>query len=281
MDQKILVFAGKKQAGKDTAANFVTGYAITQLARTGTPYLPTEFTIDEETGELIVNTTTMSIDNEEIAGEGVLDLSNKDSEYLMWAQDCMWPYVKTYAYADMLKAVAVNVFGVPEEWVNGTDEDKRRLTNIKWKDMCAMLPPKKIASIKKSEKYDTKMTVREFLQYFGTNVCRRIYGDCWVESCFRRIDMEIPDLAIITDCRFRNEVMAAKKKKAKIVKLERSPFKDMHDSEVDLDKMSNNNFDLIIPPDVTIREKNQLILEHMYSWGWFDTHVDLEANNVK
>ena len=117
------------------------------------------------------------------------------------------------------------------------------------------------------------MTVREFLQYFGTNVCRKIYDPCWIESCYNRIEMDDPDIAVIQDCRFRNEVMESKKRNARIVKLERSPFKDIHASETDLDKASNVNFDLIIPPDVTIVEKNQMILEAMYEWGWFKNHL--------
>ena len=274
---KILVFAGKKQSGKSTAANFVTGYTITQLARGGTPYLPCNFEIDDEDGTLNVNPPPWGIDNVQTAyANGViLDLNNQNHDYLTWASDCMWPHVKTYAFADMLKSVAVNVFGIPEEFVNGTDEDKKQLTNIKWKDIGAFLSPKTIGDLKKSEKYTKKMNVREFLQYFGTNVCRKIYDPCWVESCYRRIDMYKSDLSVIQDCRFRNEVMASKKRGAKIVKLERAPIKDLHVSEVDLDKMSNSNFDLVIPPDVTIREKNNMILEAMYSWGWFENHLDL------
>lgn len=275
MDQKLLAFAGKKQAGKDTAANFVVGYAITQLGRQGFPNLPTHFRINEE-GELLVNSAVMDIDGNTIIGDGLLDLNRKDDDYVYWASNCMWPYVKTYAYANILKTFATIVFNLPEEAVYGTDQDKRKLTHIKWKDMCAFLPPRQVSSIKKAGKYDSKMSVREFLQYFGTNICRRLYSECWTQSCLKNIIVDGSSLAIISDCRFENEVRAVRQVGGKVVKLQRSPFKDFHDSETGLDKLNSKNFDLIVPPDVSIVEKNQLILDAMYSWGWFSEHISKE-----
>lgn len=275
---KILVFAGKKQSGKNTATNFVAGYTMTQAGREGKPYLPTRFTIDDDNGELIINPpkNPALTDDEQQQGEGVLDLFTKDANTRAWLGDCVHPHVKPYAFADMLKATAAAVFGIPEEWSNGTDDDKKRPTKIRWSNMGAFLAPKKVSELKKSEKYDDFLTVREFLQYFGTNVCRKLYDDCWIESCFRRIDVEKPGLAIICDCRFKNEVKESRKRKARIVKLLRAPYTgDTHSSEVDLDKMHNNNFDLIIPKDATIREQNNLILDAMYKWGWFENHLGL------
>jgi hypothetical protein len=273
----ILVLAGKKQSGKNTAANFVVGYTITQLARRGTPYLPIRFTIDDDNGGLIIGPlSNPSVEKEEF-GEHVLDLYDQNQEVQMWLSDCVHPHVKLYAFADMLKATASAVFGVPEELTYGTDDDKNKPTKIKWKNMAAFLAPKTVAQLKKSEKYEKYMTVREFLQYFGTNVCRKLYDNCWVESCFRRIEVDEPKFAIICDCRFKNEVQAAKKAGAKIVKLTRSPHAgDTHASEVDLDQMSNSNFDLIVPEDVTIRQQNEMLLNAMYDWGWFENHVGLE-----
>jgi hypothetical protein len=271
------VLAGKKQSGKNTLANFVTGYTITQLARRGEPYLPTRFTIDEETGELIISPPIDPALTEQPVGEHILNLYDQDPEVTTWLYDCVHPRVKVYSFADKLKEAVSVIFGVPISLLYGTDEDKRQFTNVKWKDMCALIPAKKAAEIKRGERYEQNMTVRELLQYFGTNICRKLYGECWVDACFRSIEVEQPEIAIIADCRFRNEVMASKKRKAKIVRLERSPYKDLHDSEVDLDKMQKNNFNLVIGKDVTIREQNQLLLDAMYEWGWFENHLDLEA----
>ena len=81
------------------------------------------------------------------------------------------------------------------------------------------------------------MTAREFLQTFGTEVCRKIYNDCWVDSCFRRIISEQPGIAVITDARFPNEIEAAIKYGATVVRFTRGPHKgeDEHESETALD----------------------------------------------
>lgn len=279
MDQKIIVFAGKKQSGKSSAANFVAGYTMTQLGRAGYDFLPKHFNIDKKTGDLIVSTATKNVNGNTSLDYGVLDLNRKDPDFVNWASDCMWPYVKIYAYADMLKLVANLVFDIPYDLLNGSNEDKKTLTNVKWKDMCAFLAPRAVKRIKDKEKYNKKMNIREFLQYFGTNVCRKLYADCWTKSCFDNIITDQPDLAIVSDCRFRNEVIYAKKHNAKIVKLERSPCIDLHESEREIEKMHNNNFDLIIPEETEIKEKNQMILDKMYQWGWFDSHIGLEEEN--
>lgn len=270
MKNKLLVFAGKKQSGKSSGANFVAGYTLTQLGRQGWPGFPINFSINED-GKLVLQTED---------GSDILDLNRRDSDFLNWAENIMWPNVKLYAYADMLKLFAVSVFGLNEDHVYGSNEDKSRKTHIKWKSMCALLPPKHVAEIKKGGKYTEFMTVREFLQFFGTDVCRKLYGDCWVNSCLNRVKLECSDLAVIQDCRFENEVHAARAIRSdewdvKVVRLLRAPLRDIHKSETGLDRMQDTTFDLIIPADVTIQEKNQLILNKMYEWGWFVHHIEI------
>lgn len=277
MSQKILVFAGKKQSGKSSAANFVAGYTLSQLGRRGVPFCPVNFSIDEE-GHLIVNTSVADAEGNIVYGDGILDLNRFDEEFIIWASNIMWPHVKLYSFADTLKQVAITVFGIPAENVYGTDEDKRKSTNIKWVDMCAFLPPRVVADLKRHEKYDKKMTAREFLQYFGTNICRRLYDDCWVNSCFNRIAADGSDMALISDCRFPNEVKTSKKMGAKIIKFTRVVDEDdVHESEVELDKLGDGQYDLVIDNQfMTIKEKNQAVLDALYNWGWFTSHVELE-----
>ena len=51
---------------------------------------------------------------------------------------------------------------------------------------------------------------------------------------------------------------------------------DLHDSEKDIEKVSSVNYDLIIDNQhMTIREKNQVILDALYDWGWLSGHIDL------
>lgn len=276
MDQKILVFAGKKQAGKSSAANFVTGYLLSQLGRRGFPFCPKKFDIDED-GQLIVDTETIDIDGNTQLSNGILNLRRRDEEFVTWAMNIMWPHVKIYSFADTLKWIAINVFGVPDNLVYGNEEDKSQSTHIKWKDMSAFLVPIKINALKRSGLYDQNMSVRAFLQYFGTNVCRKIYNDCWVNNCFKNIIEEGAELAIIDDARFANEIKTSKKMNAKVIKLERFVDKDSHDSEKELDKISTRYYDLQIDNQyMTIKEKNQAILDAMYDWEWFNSHISLE-----
>ena len=276
MTQKVLVFAGRKQSGKSSSANFVAGYILSQLGRMGHPYCPIKFSIDED-GQLLVNTSIINADGETEFANGILDLNNKDTNFVTWAMNIMWPSVKLYSFADTLKEIAIVLFGLNPEHVYGTNEDKRKLTHIKWKDMCAFLPPKQVSNIKRAGKYDANMNVREFLQYFGTNICRKLYNECWTQNCFQRIVDEGSDLAIITDARFENEIKGAKKLNAKIIKLDRKVEEDTHESEVDLDKLISSNYDLVIDNQyLTIEEKNQIILDALYEWGWLNAHVELE-----
>jgi hypothetical protein len=267
MDQKILVFAGPKQSGKDSGANFVAGYVLTQLGRRNPDSpIPVDFQIDEF-GKLLVNTDDKNF--------GVLDLNNNTPEFLQYASHYIWPYVKTYAFADTLKEIAVIVFGLTREQVYGTDDDKNTLTNIRWQDMCAFLPPRTVGNIKKSGQYKQNMTAREFLQYFGTNVCRKLYDGCWVDATFNRIKAEGYPFCIITDGRFENEVLSSKKNSAKIIKLNRTIYNDGHASEVGLKKVPNNKFNLIIDNNnMNIRDKNQKILDALSKWGWVGKYIE-------
>ena len=84
------------------------------------------------------------------------------------------------------------------------------------------------------------MTAREFMQFFGTNIMRRVYDEIWTSNTIKRINAEQTELAIISDVRFPNEVEAITNEGGVVIKLTRNPFKDKHASETALDK---NNFD--------------------------------------
>lgn len=89
------------------------------------------------------------------------------------------------------------------------------------------------------------MTGREVLQYFGTNIYRKIYGDVWVDACIRQIKKSeaykngYP--CCITDTRFPNECEGVQKAGGKVIRLTRvlRP-QDSHVSETALDR---ENFD--------------------------------------
>ena len=95
---------------------------------------------------------------------------------------------------------------------------------------------------------DKYMTAREFMQYFGTNVMRQMYGPIWVDHTINTIMREQTELAIIADVRFPNEVEAVQSAGGTVIRLTRNKLKDLHDSETALDKSKYDwsNFDHIV-----------------------------------
>lgn len=162
----------------------------------------------------------------------------------------------------------MHLYNLTYEQCYGTDDDKNTLTNVKWNDVTPLFSHKEKIEVTNQGKTGKRMTAREFLQVFGTQVCRQIYDDCWVESCFKRIEAESPSIAIITDCRFPNEVDYALSKGAKIIKLTSKPFEDSHSSENSLNDIPDDKFHKIIDnTNLTIVEKNQQLLDYLYAEG--------------
>ena len=245
---KILAFAGAKQSGKNTCCNFLHGY---ELFRND---VVDSFDVDTD-GNLMVNTVIYDAKGEKQEGMGLLDVTRDDLEFAPWAAHNMWPYVKHYSFASPLKEIAVGLFGITEEQCYGTDQEKNTPINIKWEDM-----PTKV-------KQKGFMTAREFLQHFGTDICRSIKPDIWTGRCMRQILQEGSGLAIISDCRFPNEVEAVRAAGGKVIKLTRNIAKDGHSSENALS--GYKDFDSVIDnASMNIQECNQSLLEIVNEWGW-------------
>ena len=250
MQSRILAFSGNKQSGKSTCSNFLHGY---QLKSQG---IVDNFSI-LTTGELVVTTDIVDEKGEEERGEAILDTTRVDLEFAEWAMYSLWPFVKKYSFSAPLKEISHGLFGLTYDQCHGTDEQKNTLTGIRWGD----LPTPNKRSKKK------KMTAREFLQYFGTDVCRAMYEDIWVDRCLTDIAFEQPLLAIIDDCRFPNEATAIKNVGGKVVRLTRSPHKDSHKSESALDGWGG--FDAVIDnQDMNIQETAESLINILDGWGW-------------
>jgi hypothetical protein len=220
----IIGISGKKQSGKNTMANYLHGEI---LKRTGTV---SDFEIDAN-GSLIITT---SVDGD--VEHGVLDVTRRDSQFTSYAHAHMWPYVKLYSFADGLKQVCMDFFDLSFEQAYGTNEQKNTACQVFWEDL-----PTKTSN-------KGNMTARELLQYFGTDIMRKMLQDVWVNHTIKTINREQSGLAIIADIRFPNEVEAVKRNKGKVVRLTRELIEDSHSSEVALDKANYDwdNFDFII-----------------------------------
>lgn len=147
---------------------------------------------------------------------------------------------KIYNFADPLKQdICMNILGMTYDQCYGTDEQKNELTEIEWEG--------------------SKLTAREVMQFVGTDLFRKMKQNVWADATIIKIRNEAPDLAVIADCRFPNEVDVIKNAGGHVIKLNRNPFNSDHASEValDYDRYDHRNFDFILTNQtMTIDEQN-------------------------
>lgn len=154
---------------------------------------------------------------------------------------------KIYNFADPLKQeICMNILGLSYNQCYGEDIDKNTPTQLVWEDK--------------------QLTAREVMQFVGTDIFRKMKNDVWASATIKRINNDNPELAIIADCRFPNEVQAIKDAGGVVIKLSRNPHNSNHASETALDEnnYSIKNFDLIVyNQNITIQDQNQIILNFL------------------
>lgn len=158
---------------------------------------------------------------------------------------------KIYNFADPLKKdICMNILGLTYDQCYGDDNNKNELTDIVWDN--------------------AKLTAREVMQFVGTDIFRKMKTDVWASATITKIKNESPDLAIIADCRFPNEVEAVKNCNGMVIKLTRNPFNSDHASETALDfnNYDPRNFDLILTNDrMSIDQQNFTLVKYLYKKG--------------
>jgi hypothetical protein len=136
---------------------------------------------------------------------------------------------RIYSFADPLKKdICMNILGLTYDQCYGSDDNKNELTNNYWDDK--------------------QLTAREVMQFVGTDVFRKMQKNVWAGATINKIMKEQPQLALIADCRFPNEVEAVKSAGGLVIKLNRNPYNSDHSSETALDanNYNYNNFDLVV-----------------------------------
>lgn len=240
--QLIIALSGKKQAGKNTATNYIAGLYLKR-----TKHIK-DFKLNE-IGELCFTKN----DHWCLLKEGEFNSTFNDTD------------IKLYSFADYLKEFCMDVFGLTYEQCYGTDEQKNTLTDLYWIDM-----PTDNAFPDGVGEYpvDLKMKARQVLQYFGTDIIRSMFGDAWVNATINKIRREKPRVAIITDGRFENEINAINKINGKTIRLTRdiSKGKDTHFSEKALDDFPLKDYSLVIDNrKMSIDEQCEALSPHIDS----------------
>jgi len=142
--------------------------------------------------------------------------------------------VKVTAFAEPLKRMCIDVLGLEEALVYGSNDDKDTLTHIVWDTMPLNIRVK-YSKVTRGPRSGA-MTVREVLQVVGTDIFREMFWDnVWAEAPFRK-DYADVDVVILTDCRFPNEKDCTDGSGGVTIRLERATgFTDNHKSETALD----------------------------------------------
>lgn len=159
---------------------------------------------------------------------------------LMQELNKLLPKVITVNFADILKDEVSTLFSFPYQWCY-TEEGKSQL----------IVHPEK-----------GKITVRELLQWYGTDVIRKNDPEHWNNKLWNNIRHTPKDsTVIIGDVRFPNEVEFIHNKEGKVIRL--LPFQnwsrnDDHESETALDTYSD--FWLTVaPPYGTLKQTTKFI----------------------
>jgi hypothetical protein len=219
----ILGFSGRKQSGKSTTGNFIISVKLAELG------ISNKIDIDIE-GRIVVS---------DLFGDtnyaGVLDTSVRNNDYMLKKlYETLDPYVKIYSFADPLKQdICMNILGLTYEQCYGSDDEKNKPTELTWPGS------------------ENKMSSRDIMQYVGTDIFRKMKPDVWVSATINKIQKEKPEIALITDCRFPNEVSSIKNAGGLVMRLTRNPYNSDHLSETILDQSNYDwsNFDYICNND--------------------------------
>jgi len=289
-ETRILAFAGSKQSGKTTACNFLHGYQLRAQE------VIQNFGIAPDTGRLIVNTEIVDSGGKIEQGDTFMDISRRDPEFVEWAMYNMWPFVKKYSFADSLKSICMSLFGLTYEQCYGSNAYKDQIVpHLRWENMpgiatkeileeewgnllCDWFPSdseygneemqKDLARINLTYHAAGPMTAREFMQFFGTDVMRKIWEPVWIKRTLKDIEEERPLLAVIDDCRFKNEILAIQEVGGKVIGHTRDIYGDTHSSEKEI----KENWDfvdcLIDNKNMEIHEVCKEIIKTLNDWGW-------------
>ena len=183
---KFITLSGKKQTGKDSAAKIIRQYLVSESF---------SFCLDNE-GVVRLQSSV---------GIGPLGVEGINRVHVVH-------------FADALKKACNIIFGIPLEDME-TEEGKQKVTHVKWPCNMASYDIDQEPTWVPSSRYidychknnreinggASHMTVREILQFVGTDLLRnQLDPDIWVESVFRQPWKE-DDVVIIADARFPNE----------------------------------------------------------------------------
>lgn len=261
---KILGISGKKGSGKNTLSNWLHCLELVNLGIVSYAKL-------DNLGRIVVPS---DVDGQIV--DGILDLSQPIVQNFL-DEVGVSQVIKQYSFADPLKQFCIKVLGLSWESCYGTDEQKNQPTHLNWEEMPGVITEFSANHLRVSNSTNVElmtnkarainciyhqsgpMSGREILQWFGSDICRQIFGKCWINATLNQIKEDNSALAIITDIRFPNEVEGVQEVDGLVVRLTRMiTTEDMHMSETKLDNYQK--FDYILDNStMSIKEQNAAV----------------------
>jgi len=176
---------------------------------------------------------------------------------------------RIYAWADSLKKFCIDILGLSNEQCYGEEEQKNIPTRYSWDRM--PLEVRMQNSLDKVNPRSGIMTARNIMQVAGTDIIRNLFSDdIWINATLKHIETDQPDVALISDTRFKVEIDSLLKyPRSYIIKLNRKPFEDIHKGEKDLDDYNFSNLKwlnrhiIINNMNMDIHEKEKEVLKFL------------------
>jgi hypothetical protein len=214
----IIAISGKKQSGKTTTGNFLMSLFLSNMG------ISKDIRLDES-GEIQLSDIYGNTSYTRIAPRHKF----KNDFVVSGLYDKLDQNIKIYNFADTLKqTICMDILGMSYNQCYGSDEDKNTMTNLEWDG--------------------EKLSARKAMQVIGTDIFRKLNKNVWINKTISLIQEQEPGLAVITDCRFPDEVDSVKRAGGYVVRLTRDPYQSQHISETALDKENYDwgNFSHII-----------------------------------
>lgn len=173
--------------------------------------------------------------------------------------------VEEIAFADPIKRFCMDCFALTQTQCYGTSGERESPSSISWNDISDSYKPQSANGL---------MTVREVLQFVGTEALRGFYPDIWAHAGLTAARRSQKKVVVFTDTRFPNEILKLKSMELDTppatvvtVRINRETGRiDNHESETALDNYEH--FDCIIDNNHGREslKKNIYALMENYKW---------------
>lgn len=173
-------------------------------------------------------------------GAGKDTLGDRLISSLIRSEGCLQSgleYVNTYAFADRIKNVCIELFDLNYDDCHGPSENRSRNTNWYWHE----------CNDKLIKQFDANphdpITVRELLQIIGTEIFRKHFSDkIWIKLIKKDIMSSDDQVSIITDVRLKRELQSIKEWGGYTIGIKRPQSYETpsHKTEKEMEEMFEN-----------------------------------------